>query len=158
MGWRGRLPLGLLFFGFATLAVASCPTVCVIIPETVIIERILRPIPDLASETAIIKAFLSYGFHVVNQAQVKSLRMTEAELVERARKGALRQSTSFLSVSLRMCTSWVRLWQPSPSSGPCKYRDRQGSEMNFTYWKSLVSTNLFWVEPSPIWSDLCYQC
>ena len=84
MGWRGWLPLGLLFFGFAALAVASCPTVCVIIPETVIIEWIPRPVPDPAAETAIIKAFLSYGFHVVDQAQVKFLRMIGPQLVERA--------------------------------------------------------------------------
>jgi len=89
MGWRGWLPLGLLFFGFAVLAVASCPTVCVIIPETVIIERIPRPVPDPAAETAIINAFLSYGFHVVDQAQVKFLRMTDPNLVERARNGDL---------------------------------------------------------------------
>jgi hypothetical protein len=77
----------LLVFGF--FAFASCPTVCVIIPETVIIERIPRPVPDPASETAVIKAFLSYGFHVVDQAQVKFLRMTEPELVEKARNGDL---------------------------------------------------------------------
>jgi len=87
MSWRGWLPLSLLFFGFAALAVASCPTVCVIIPETVIIERIPRPVPDPASETAVIKAFLSYGLHVVDQAQVKFLRMTDPQLVERARNG-----------------------------------------------------------------------
>jgi hypothetical protein len=89
MSWRGWLPLSLLVFGFFAFAVASCPTVCVIIPETVIIERIPRPVPDPASETAVIKAFLSYGFHVVDQAQVKFLRMTEPELVEKARNGDL---------------------------------------------------------------------
>jgi hypothetical protein len=36
MSWRGWLPLSLLVFGFFSFA--SCPTVCVIIPETVIIE------------------------------------------------------------------------------------------------------------------------
>jgi len=87
MDRRGWLPLSLLVFGF--FAFASCPTVCVIIPETVIIERIPRPVPDPASETAVIKAFLSYGFHVVDQAQVKFLRMTEPELVEKARNGDL---------------------------------------------------------------------
>jgi len=92
MSWRGWLPLSLLFFGFTALAVASCPTVCVIIPETVIIERIPRPVPDPASETAIIKAFLSYGFHVVDQAQVKFLRMTDPNLVERARNGDFQAS------------------------------------------------------------------
>jgi len=89
MSWRGWLPVSLLVFGFFAFAVASCPTVCVIIPETVIIERIPRPVPDPASETAVIKAFLSYGFHVVDQAQVKFLRMTEPELVEKARNGDL---------------------------------------------------------------------
>jgi hypothetical protein len=94
MSWRGWLLLSLLVFGFFAFAVASCPTVCVIIPETVIIEWIPRPVPDPASETAVIKAFLSYGFHVVDQAQVKFLRMTEPKLVERARNGdpsAIRQ-------------------------------------------------------------------
>ena len=74
---------GLLAFGQA------CPTVCVIIPETVIIQRIPRPIPDPAAETAIIKHFLSYGFHVVDQTQVKFLRMTDPAIVERARQGDL---------------------------------------------------------------------
>ena len=89
MDRRGWPPLSLLVFGFFAFAVASCPTVCVIIPETVIIERIPRPVPDPASETAVTKAFLSYGFHVVDQAQVKFLRMTEPELVEKARSGDL---------------------------------------------------------------------
>jgi len=87
MSWRGWLPLGLLVFGF--FAFASCPTVCVIIPETVIIERIPRPVPDPASETAVIKAFLSYGFHVVDQAQVKFLRITEPETMEKAYNGGV---------------------------------------------------------------------
>ena len=67
----------------------SCPTVCVIIPETVTIERIPRPIPDPACETAIIKRFLEYGFRVVDQTQVKFLRMTDPELIARARNGDL---------------------------------------------------------------------
>ncbi|MGC9019584.1 MAG: hypothetical protein ACP5LJ_07845 [Candidatus Bipolaricaulaceae bacterium] len=78
---------GLIVFYFALPQ--TCPTVCVIIPETVIIERVPRPIPDPASETAVIKQFLSYGFHVVDQAQVKFLRMTDPEIVERARNGDL---------------------------------------------------------------------
>jgi len=77
---------------FSAFAAALCPTVCVVIPETVIIERIPRPVPDPAAETAIIKAFLSYGFHVVDQAQVNFLRMTDPNLVERARKGDLKAS------------------------------------------------------------------
>ena len=41
----------------------TCPTVCVIIPEE---DRCVvpRPVPDPACETAIIRAFLSYGFNV----------------------------------------------------------------------------------------------
>jgi len=84
------LPLSLLVFGF--FAFASCPTVCVIIPETVIIERIPRPVPDPASETAVMKAFISYGFQVLDQAQVKFLCMNEPELVEKARNGDLTAS------------------------------------------------------------------
>jgi len=44
----------------------SCPTVCVIVPEE---DRCIvpRPVPDPACETAIIRAFLSYGFHVVDR-------------------------------------------------------------------------------------------
>lgn len=67
----------------------SCPTVCVIIPEMVIIDRIPRPVPDPAAETAIIHHFLNYGFRVVDQAQVKFLRMTDPDLVKRASEGDL---------------------------------------------------------------------
>ena len=65
----------------------SCPTVCVIIPETVIINTIPRPVPDPAAETAIIHHFVAYGFHVVDQTQVKLLRMSDTDLIERAFKG-----------------------------------------------------------------------
>ena len=66
----------------------GCPTVCVIIPEE---DRCIipRPVPDPACETAIIRAFLSYSFHVVDQQQVKFLRMTDPEIIERARNGDL---------------------------------------------------------------------
>jgi len=84
MSWRGWLPLSLLFFRFAALAVASCPTVCVIIPKTVIIKRIPRPVPDPAAETAVIKAFLSYGFPVVDQAHPKFRRLAKPEVMEKA--------------------------------------------------------------------------
>jgi hypothetical protein len=67
----------------------SCPTVCVIIPETVIIDTIPRPVPDPAAETAIIHHFLKYEFHVVDQTQVRLLRMTDPDLVERAFAGDL---------------------------------------------------------------------
>jgi len=60
----------------------------VIVPEE---ERCIvpRPVPDPACETAIIRAFLSYGFHVVDQEQVKLLRLTDPDLIERARGGDL---------------------------------------------------------------------
>jgi len=66
----------------------SCPTICVIIPEE---DRCIvpRPVPDPACETAIIRAFLSYGFHVVDYQQVKFLRMTDPAIVGRARNGDL---------------------------------------------------------------------
>jgi len=67
----------------------SCPTVCVIIPETVIINTIPRPVPDPAAETAIINHFINYGFHVVDQAQIKLLRMTDPDIVKRASEGDL---------------------------------------------------------------------
>jgi len=43
-----------------------------------------RPVPDPACETAIIRAFLSYGFHVVDQEQVKFLRMTDRYVLQHA--------------------------------------------------------------------------
>jgi hypothetical protein len=54
----------------------SCPTICVIIPEE---DRCIvpRPIPDPACETAVIRAFLSYGFHVVDQNQIRAIRYTQ---------------------------------------------------------------------------------
>ena len=78
------LAFALGFTGFAQV----CPTVCVIIPEE---DRCIvpRPVPDPACETAIIRAFLSYGFHVVDQQQVKFLRMTDPEIIERACNGDL---------------------------------------------------------------------
>jgi hypothetical protein len=96
-----RLGLTLLFFGLFLLPSRwgfaqgpVCPTVVVIIPETCIIHQVPRPVPDPASETAIISHFLDYGFHVVDQTQVKFLRMTDPEIIKRAREGdptAIRQ-------------------------------------------------------------------
>ena len=82
------LILALLVIGSLVYS-QSCPTVCVIIPETVIINRIPRPVPDPAAETAVIHHFLNYGFHVVDQAQVKFLRMTDPDIVKRAFEGDL---------------------------------------------------------------------
>jgi len=79
--------VGFVAAGALVLA-QGCPTVCVIIPEE---DRCIvpRPVPDPACETAIIRAFLSYGFHVVDQQQVKFLRMTDPEIIARARNGDL---------------------------------------------------------------------
>ena len=77
----------LLIWGIGQVYGQPCPTVCVIIPETVIIERIPRPVPDPAAETSIIHHFLKYGFHVVNQTQVKFLRMSDPDLIKRAFEG-----------------------------------------------------------------------
>jgi hypothetical protein len=56
-----------------------CPTVCVIIPEWVIINR-----------------FLGYGFHVVDQTQIKAIRLSDPELVKRAFDG---DSAAIMSLS-----------------------------------------------------------
>jgi ribosomal protein L16/L10AE len=59
---------------------AACPTVAVIIPETVIIDRIPRPIPDPAAETALIGKLLAYHFNVVDLAHVGVLRASTTGL------------------------------------------------------------------------------
>jgi len=48
----------------------------VAIPETVIIQRVPRPIPDPAAETAVIRGFLKYGITVVDLAHIRLLRAT----------------------------------------------------------------------------------
>ncbi len=85
----------LLFAGLVGLGQA-CPTVAVVIPETVIIERIPRPIPDPAAETAIIKHFLSYRFNVVDLVHIRVLRATPAGMgdLERQVKQALAGDTT----------------------------------------------------------------
>ena len=85
MGTRAAVLIGFLVAWVLALG-QTCPTVCVIIPEE---DRCVvpRPVPDPACETAIIRAFLSYGFNVVDQQQVKFLRMTDPEIIERARNG-----------------------------------------------------------------------
>ncbi len=67
----------LLVWGIGQVYGQSCPTVCVIIPETVIIDRIPRPVPDPAAETAVIHPFLDYSFHFVDQNQIRAIRYTE---------------------------------------------------------------------------------
>lgn len=86
---RLLIVVGLLLSAALSASGATCPTVCVIIPETVIINVIPRPVPDPAAETAIIHEFLSYGFHVVDQLQVKAIRLADPDLVKRAYAGDL---------------------------------------------------------------------
>jgi len=69
----------LLFAGLVGLGQA-CPTVAVVIPETVIIDFVPRPIPDPAAETAIIKHFQTYGFNVVDLVYLRVKRATPAGL------------------------------------------------------------------------------
>jgi TolB-like protein len=71
------LVVGLFIFSGALTFAQACPTICVIIPETVIIHRAPRQIPDPAAETAIIHDFLEYGFHVVDQNQVRAIRYSQ---------------------------------------------------------------------------------
>lgn len=68
-------------------AIAACPTVCVIIPEHVIIRLVPTPVPDPAVETAIIHAFLDYGLHVVDQTQIQWIRYAEEDWAGRAANG-----------------------------------------------------------------------
>ena len=66
--------------GFLTALVLahaqSCVAVCVVIPEE---DRCIvpRPVPDVACEMVIIRELLSYSFHVVDQTQVKFLRIAD---------------------------------------------------------------------------------
>lgn len=91
MNRRGFSILGsFLLLGFWAFG-QTCPTVAVVIPETVIIQRVPRPVPDPAAETAIIKMFLEYGFNVVDLMHIKILRATPEGLakVEELAKRAL---------------------------------------------------------------------
>lgn len=64
----------------ATAVAANCPTVAVVIPETVIIDRVPRPIPDPAAETALIEQLLAYEFNVVDLAHIGVLRASATGL------------------------------------------------------------------------------
>ncbi len=92
----GVVLLFLILVSVAAFA-GTKPTVCVIIPEE---ERCIvpRPVPDPACETAIIRAFLSYGFNVVDQTQVQFLRATDPEIISKASNGDL---TAIRSLSTR---------------------------------------------------------
>jgi len=63
-----------LIFAAILASAQTCPTICVIIPETVTIHQIERQIPEPAAETAIIHHFLDYDFHVVDQKQIGAIR------------------------------------------------------------------------------------
>ncbi|MEN3009986.1 MAG: hypothetical protein ABDI20_03235 [Candidatus Bipolaricaulaceae bacterium] len=67
---------GLILLAWSVAFGQGCPTVAVVIPETVIIREIPRPVPDPAAETAIIKHFLDYGFNVVDLVHVPVQRAT----------------------------------------------------------------------------------
>ncbi|KUO42562.1 MAG: hypothetical protein APU95_01335 [Hadesarchaea archaeon YNP_N21] len=138
MGWRGWLPLSLLVFGFFSFA--SCPTVCVIIPERVIIERIPRPVPDPASETAAIKAFISYGFHVVDQAQVKFLRTTDSKEICGMGSEAIRMPFKRLVVDISAGKTSVTVSSSSTEGvrGACKK-----SRKKFTPFACIGDVNAF---------------
>lgn len=86
------LALGIGLFGFGQ----SCPKVAVVIPETVIIRQIPRPVPDPAAETETIRRFLDFGFNVVDLVHVRILRTSEAGMkeVERLAKQALAGDTT----------------------------------------------------------------
>lgn len=76
-----------------------CPTICVIIPEE---DRCVvpRPVPDPACETAIILAFIEYGFTVVDQKQIKLTRMSDPQIIEAAKNG---DPSAIRGVSERGC-------------------------------------------------------
>lgn len=71
---------GLLLLAAFLASGQACPTVAVVIPETVIIHEVPRPVPDPAAETAIIKAFLECGFNVVDLVHIKFLQRTREGL------------------------------------------------------------------------------
>ncbi|MEM2447258.1 MAG: hypothetical protein QW734_11450 [Candidatus Bathyarchaeia archaeon] len=58
----------------------GCPTIAVFVPETVVIERVPRRVPDPAAETELIRLFLRYGFKVVDLVHIALLRKTPEDL------------------------------------------------------------------------------
>ena len=76
MARRVAVAAGLLLLTSLWTFGQTCPTVAVVIPETVIIQRVPRPIPDPAAETAVIRGFLKYGITVVDLAHIRLLRAT----------------------------------------------------------------------------------
>lgn len=76
-----------LCFSASLVLTAACPTICVMIPEHVIIRLIPTPVPDPAAETAIINAFLQYGFNVVDPNQIRAIRYATEDWAARAKNG-----------------------------------------------------------------------
>lgn len=94
--------LVLAFVGMASeVHGQSCPTVVVIIPEEVIIRLVPTRVPDPAAETAIIHAFLDYGFHVVDQDQIRAIRYTQlvSDAVD-GQQGAISQLSDRFSADI----------------------------------------------------------
>lgn len=101
----------------ATVSAQPCPTVVVIIPEEVIIQRVPRQVPDPAAETAIIHAFLDYGMHVVDQRQVRAIRYSEA--VEAAASGdqsAILQLSERFSADILVLGEAVSVVEEAPGA------------------------------------------
>jgi len=90
------LAIGVIVSSGVLALAQTCPTICVIIPETVTIHRIPQQIPDPAAETAIIHSFLEYGFHMVDQNQIRAIRYSQ--LVANALSG---QQAALLELSDR---------------------------------------------------------
>lgn len=82
-----------------------CPTICVIIPEE---DRCVfpRPVPDPACETTIIRAFIEYGFTVVDQQQIKLIRMSDRQIIGAAKNG---DPSAIRGVSERGCRAVLPL-------------------------------------------------
>jgi len=90
------LAIGVIVSSGVLALAQTCPTICVIIPETVTINRLEQLVPDPAAETAIIHNFLEYGFHMVDQNQISAIRYSQ--LVANAING---QQAAILELSDR---------------------------------------------------------
>jgi len=97
----------LIFAGILASA-ETCPTICVIIPETVTIHQIERQIPQPAAETAIIRNFLDYDFYVVDQEQIRAIRYSS--VVSNAIAG---QQSAILELSDRFAADILVLGRAS---------------------------------------------
>lgn len=81
----------------------GCPTIGIFIPETVIIERVPRPVPDPAAETELIKQFLKYRLNVVDLVHIALLRKNPEDLQkthELARRALAGDQTAIREIAL----------------------------------------------------------